>query len=201
MKKLFLSLAILAVSSLSIMADDNKVCNNNNECKAKTECVKSKKEGRRFCETRAFEGLNLTDAQKAKLDELKKNCDEQKKKDAFCQNKECNKPGCLKKDCEVRKNMTPEQKKQLKAEAKAKKLEMKKKNLEQIKSILTPEQYTKFLENNYLSSSKMKHGKDGKEFSKGHHKGGKKFAKKGKDGKKSFSNGKRERKQRMEKTA
>lgn len=150
MKKIFLSLAILAVSSLSILAQDNNVCRNgsvcnkevcknevcnngacgnSNICNSTKDCVNTKKNHRRYCESRAFEGINLTDAQKAKLDELKKTRDDQKKKDAFCQNKDCNKPGCLKKDCEVRKNMTPEQKKQLKTELRAKKMESRKKIL------------------------------------------------------------------------
>ena len=51
-------------------------------------------------------------------------------------------------------NLTPEQKAQLKAERKAKKLENKKKYLNGVKEILTPEQYVVFLENVYLYTPK-----------------------------------------------
>ena len=47
-------------------------------------------------------------------------------------------------------NLTPEQKKQLKEEKKAKKLEAKKNYLSGVKEILTPDQYVIFLENVYL---------------------------------------------------
>lgn len=47
-------------------------------------------------------------------------------------------------------NLTPEQKKQLKAERKAKKMEGKKKYLNGVKEVLTPDQYVVFLENVYL---------------------------------------------------
>lgn len=47
-------------------------------------------------------------------------------------------------------NLTPEQKQQLKAEKKAKKMEAKKNYLNGVKEILTPDQYVIFLENCYL---------------------------------------------------
>lgn len=47
-------------------------------------------------------------------------------------------------------NLTPEQKQQLKAEKKARKLEAKKKYLNGVKETLTPDQYVIFLENCYL---------------------------------------------------
>lgn len=56
----------------------------------------------------------------------------------------------------VNPNLTPEQKKQLKAERKAKKLEAKKKYLSGVKEVLTPDQYVVFLENFYLYSPKDK---------------------------------------------
>lgn len=66
-------------------------------------------------------------------------------------------------------NLTPEQKKQLKAERKAKKLEAKKKYLSGVKETLTPDQYVIFLENCYLYAPQghskdkgMKHHKDGR---------------------------------------
>ena len=69
-------------------------------------------------------------------------------------------------------NLTPQEKAQLKAERKNKKMEAKKNYLKGVKEILTPEQYVIFLENVYLyspqSKSGMKVGKDvkknGKDF-------------------------------------
>lgn len=74
-------------------------------------------------------------------------------------------------------NLTPEQKKQLKAEKKAKKLEAKKNYLNGVKETLTPDQYVIFLENCYLyapsnpgkAAMKQARHKDGKHGKKGHH--------------------------------
>ena len=69
-------------------------------------------------------------------------------------------------------NLTPEEKAQLKAERKAKKMEAKKNYLNGVKEILTPDQYVIFLENVYLYSPQadkaVKAGRD-------HKKGGKDF--------------------------
>lgn len=82
-------------------------------------------------------------------------------------------------------NLTPEQKKQLKAEKKAKKLEAKKKYLNGVKETLTPDQYVVFLENCYLyapqGQGKIKGTKNGSSH-KSHD--GKKANKGGKDKKK-----------------
>lgn len=68
-------------------------------------------------------------------------------------------------------NLTPDEKAQIKAERKAKKMETKKKYLNGVKEILTPEQYVVFLENVYLYSPQInKFTKAGKV-----HKGGKDF--------------------------
>lgn len=53
-------------------------------------------------------------------------------------------------------NLTPEEKAQLKAEKKAKKLEAKKNYLKGVKEILTPDQYVVFLENVYIASPQGK---------------------------------------------
>lgn len=80
----------------------------------------------------------------------------------------------------VNPDLTPEQKQQLKAERKAKKLEAKKQYLNGVKEILTPDQYVVFLENVYLyapqnqgkadlkaAKSKARHGEKGKKENKG----------------------------------
>lgn len=63
-------------------------------------------------------------------------------------------------------NLTPEQKKQLKEERKAKKLEAKKNYLNGVKETLTPDQYVVFLENWYLYAPQDQ----GKAKAKGHDK-------------------------------
>lgn len=154
MKKVILSLAILVASSMSMFAaTDNKTENKSATCTSQTTCnVNAKcgeKKDRSAKANKAFEGLNLTAEQQAKLAELRKNCTANK------ENCTANKENCdAKKGCDSKSNLTDEQKKQLKAESKAKHLEARKKYLEDVKTILTPEQYTKFLENNYLSASK-----------------------------------------------
>lgn len=170
MKKVILSLAILVATSMASFAStDNKNDNVTSVCKSQTECpvngvCTEKKEKTPKC-CKAFEGIDLTAEQKAKLAELQKGCTADRDK---------NKASKDKKD-----NLTKEQKKQLKAERRAKHLEARKKYLENVKSILTPEQYNKFLENSYLSS----HHKKADMKSKGakmHRKGdGKRFDRKG----------------------
>lgn len=169
MKKVILSLAIFAATSLSMMAanDNNNATSNE---KARTECCKNKgeckkgdrsamKDGKAIRAERgmkAFEGLNLTDAQKTKIEELQKQCKENREKEmkAFKEQKDLNKTQKDKKD---RKNLTEAEKQQLKAEKAQRKAEMQAKRQQEkqnylngIKSILTPEQYTKFLENNFM---------------------------------------------------
>lgn len=183
MKKVILSLAILAATSFgAFAANDN---NSANACKPSTECSDAnacgqmkdgkanhggkKSEGCTANKKQAvnpFEGLNLTDEQKTKLADLRKNCTAGKDKDAKMKDANAQKP-----------ELTKEERHKLAAERKAKKLEARKKYLADVKSILTPEQYTQFLENNYLAKDghKMgsKKGKGGKHF-KGHNPEGKK---------------------------
>ena len=114
--------------------------------------TKASKEGKSMKERKAdkqafnpFEGIQLTTEQQQKLQSLK-------------QSMAIAKPE--KKAQEGRKkDLTEEQKKQLKAEAKNKKAEMKAKKAEAkktylagVKEVLTPQQYTLFLENIYLKS-------------------------------------------------
>lgn len=165
MKKVILSLAILVATSISAFAaTDNNADAKSPACKSQTTCSRNgvcgDKKDKPCKRDKAFEGINLTAEQKSKLEELRKNREEARKNKvegkACCKDsKECKD----KKDC-PKNNLTAEQKKQMKAELKAKKLEAKKKYLNDVKSILTPEQYNQFLENSYLSKSDVKgHGK------------------------------------------
>lgn len=157
MKKVILSLAIFAATSLSMIAANNNSTNNaNSNGKARTECVKGNKENKGM---RAFEGLNLTDAQKTKIEDLNKARKAEMEKRAEA------KKGS--KDGQKKEQLTPEQKQQRKAEKMAKRKEAKQNYLNSVKNILTPEQYTKFLENNFKMADN-------------HHKGMKKAGKHGK---------------------
>lgn len=147
MKKVILSLAILVATAMaSFAATDNKTENATKACKSTTECPvngtcpENKEKTAKCC--KAFEGINLTAEQKAKLAELRKNCTAEREKNKETKGKKC--------------NLSDEQKRQLKAECKAKCLEARKKYLESVKSILTPEQYNQFLENSYLSKNHKK---------------------------------------------
>lgn len=84
-----------------------------------------------------FEGLNLTADQQTKLEALKKECKEARMAKAETRQKQARE----------RKNVNREEAKKARTEELAK-----------IKAILTPEQYVKFLENNYLTG---RHGKKG----------------------------------------
>lgn len=196
MKKVILGFAILAATSLSAMAaNDNNTTNKekartecskqkSSDCKGKTVDCKGKKDGK--CDRsekcmKAFEGLNLTDAQKAKIEELQKEC--KAKRDANM------KKGGENKD--KKENLTPEQKQQRKAEMMARRKQEKQDFLNNVKSILTPEQYTKFLENNFKMAGNHE---------KGMRKGGKNMkgqkvmqAQKGKKGQRDDQKGQRNR--------
>ncbi|MDE6794360.1 MAG: Spy/CpxP family protein refolding chaperone [Muribaculaceae bacterium] len=166
MKKVILSLAIFAATSLSMMAaNDNNATNNEKArtecCKDKGECKKGDRPGKKDGKfdradrgMKAFEGLNLTDAQKTKLEELQKQCKETREKEmkAFKETRDKEK-----KDFKDRKDLTDAEKQQMKAEKQKLKAEMQAQRQQQkqnylngVKSILTPEQYTKFLENNFM---------------------------------------------------
>lgn len=186
MKKLVLSLAILVASSFTILASNDNKSNCDKNCKAGTECVKKDgkaiKKERGNKENRAFEGLNLTADQKTKLEALQNNF--AKERQAAKLAKEA-----AKKNKDSKKNLTDEQKRQMKEEKNAKRLEARKQYLAGIKSILTPEQYNQFLENNYLSKGGSKDSKGHGMKMQGKH-GGKKMMNGNREGKK--MNGKRD---------
>lgn len=175
MKKVILSLAIFAATSLSMMAANDNNANAGNNEKARTECAKNNKgecnkgecpgkkgnkgecSDKKGCKgMKAFEGLNLTDAQKTKLEALRKECKAKKEAGMKKGNKQKDK----------KDQLTAEQKQQLKAEKKAKKMEAKQNFLNGVKSILTPEQYTQFLENNFKMADNGHHAKGMKKVGK-----------------------------------
>ena len=143
MKKLFLSLSIL-IASCGVMLASNapasqtpETCQNEKGCKKSDKKCKHNKEGKNGhkialkCDKKLFDGIELTEQQKEQLKELRK---------SICPDKKQGK-------AEGKKNLTAEQKKQLKEEWRLKREESKLKFDEGVKNILTPEQYTKFLEN------------------------------------------------------
>lgn len=140
MKKIILSFAILFATSMSAFAVSSHQADNS---KQKTEIKKGKGNKHRgaeraFSTFNQFEGLDLTDEQKAQIMELQKSID-------------FGKGG--KKDKEALAQMTDEQKKEMQEAAQENRQNAMKNYLDGIKNILTPEQYVQFLENSYLNQN------------------------------------------------
>lgn len=132
-KVLGIALLALAAAALPAMAQQPApaTCNNTEAC---TNANPGECKARKA--QNPFEGLNLTDAQQKSLGELcKKKCEGQR----------------------VQKEKNAEAAKQTK-EARC---EARRKYLDEVKAILTPEQYSKFLENNYINNAprRCKHHK------------------------------------------
>lgn len=141
MKKIFLSIAIISASIFSSYAVTDT--NINDGGKPRTECRKDSgeqskdKRGKDGRGMRAFEGINLTDAQKAKIKALREEQRAQKEaaKKARGEKKE------------NKESLTAEQRQQMRAEKQAKRQQAKENFNAKVKAILTPELYAKFLEN------------------------------------------------------
>lgn len=153
MKKKILGLAFIAMSlvSTSALAQTESTATKDN-C-TQTECLnKGGKAGKGFKKARkgrcAFEGLNLTDAQKAQLKQLGE------KREAAAR--------------EARK-----QKQASDSTMRAARRASKKAYLEEVKAIIGPDQYVVFLENFYINGGNqqgktaMRPGKDGRHGDKG----------------------------------
>lgn len=173
MKKVFLSLALLSASAFSIMAQTpDQTCTDQTQCASKEQCVKVERDGKGR-DSKAFEGINLTDEQKTKLAALRQgNCTAKEGKAKVAAN-----------DGEKKEKPTKEQLQQMRQERAEKHQAARKEYLVQVKEILTPDQYVVFLENCYLlqdnngpkmNSPKMAHASknfDGKKMAKkGQHK-------------------------------
>lgn len=144
-KALLLAAILFATgSSVCFAANDN----NKSDNKEKKECQKGKKcEGQR-CEFNPFEGLNLTENQQAKLNDLKSE---------FCKKQDQRKNG---EDKKLDKNKKDNQQRPDRREAK-------REYLAKVKSILTPEQYVTFLENMTVNRPDMGPGRH-QQMRKGH---------------------------------
>lgn len=183
MKKLFFGLALLAASSLSMMAQNPGSCQKSacnaeakctsaqvckqvcNDCPGPGKCqnpkcvVKGKGQPKGQCRiTNGLEGITLTDSQKSKISEIIKN-----------QRAANEKADALQKE---QKKLDKAQKEQRRNEIRKMRMEDRKKTLAELKSVLTPEQYSTFLENNFIQGGNQNPGKafakHGKKMGKGH---------------------------------
>lgn len=138
MKKRILGIALVAMSLIAFTGVAQNTSTNNNQ--AQTEQTKGKKGDRKAPKQKMnpFEGLTLTDAQKAQLQELGKKQMEARKQQA-----------------EQRKEDKQRNKENFMQERRA----QKKAYLDQVKAIVGPEQYVIFLENQVLNGGAPDHGK------------------------------------------
>lgn len=177
MKKILFGLALLLAGTSATMAQSNSNAAKSDNACPRTECAKAA-----VCSS--TDSCNQCG--------VCQNCPGPGK----CVNQDCpyNKANCKAKgECPVLKgfegiNLTDSQKsrikeicetnrksgKQDKQAIRANKIERKKNFLENVKTVLTPEQYVAFLENNYINGGKVKAGKD-----MSFHKGDKKKDRKG----------------------
>lgn len=138
-KALLLAAVLFAAGTATTFAANDS--NKDKNCKYKTECVKGKKDGRKGqCREgfNPFEGLNLTEAQQAKLKELRTQ------------------------GCPMKAEMKGEKKdgqKPDKQQMRAERANAKREFLGKVKAILTPEQYVTFLENMAVNGQNGDHGR------------------------------------------
>lgn len=151
MKKKVLGLALMAMALVGFngMAQNNTQSCTSNGCTAQKVCTKGAEKAARNA-MNAYEGLNLTDAQKSKLAELenKRLAERQAKMEA--RKAEANNGQKAEK-----KNMTEAEKQAHMQANKAAKLEY----LQEVKEIIGPDQYVVFLENFYVNGGDQKGGK------------------------------------------
>lgn len=161
MKKIFLSLSILVLSSMAMMAagssqnpaiteksqteqvkkhdKDRKKSSDKKHDKKKHDNKKGGMDHKKKAFINPFEGLNLTDQQKTQIEELQKNFAPDRKK--------------ISKDEKAK--LSDDQKKKKREEIRVFGENKRKEYLAALKNILTPEQYIQFLENSYLKSKNI----------------------------------------------
>ncbi len=138
------ALAVLTVTTSASAAKPEGTCDNNTECQApgKKKCKKQKHDRRERCQgadsavCNPFEGLNLTDQQTEALKAIPNPHQVMKAAKQQADSTTCTRTMLQ----DVRKNY-----------------------LAQVKQVLTPEQYTQFLENFYVKQMPMKGKKDKKD--------------------------------------
>lgn len=195
-KILSVALATLFTLGFSAMAQDKattekkecaKECTIGGKCKAdgkdkKGKCCKEKaqcKEGMQRKAPNPFEGLNLTEAQQQQIS-------------AIVTPQQVLKAARSEKQDKADTAMTPQVRRQMVKDVRAN-------YLNQVKAVLTPEQYVQFLENNYVNAVQGKPGKGGKDMKKGEGKDFKKGDRKGgKDMKKGDRKGGQQRQERQQ---
>lgn len=171
MKKNVLGFALLAMSFVAFNSFAQSTTNTcNTTCAAKAQCDKVKCDKQTKCKGYAkadlFAGLDLTDAQKAKLEQLKAD------RKAACEKVKAERKAqreAMKKDGK-KQQLTKEQKQAMRQECQAKCKAGFRKYLQDVKSIIGSEKYTQFLENMAVENHGH-HGKGmkmhGKDFKKG----------------------------------
>lgn len=139
MKKKFLSFAIasMLLSPMISFASNDKVSETSNEKKERL--VKDERKQPKGDRINPFEGLSLTDNQKEKLNKLR-----EERKAERSQKSQQRKSDKLRADSTFRAQQIAE----------------KRDYLNQVKSILTPEQYVAFLENMVVNTPNRRFGKD-----------------------------------------
>lgn len=169
MKKKILSVALLATSLFAVNSFAQAPADNNSNTTS-IENVRGKKMDKKGGKKNPYEGLNLTDAQKAQLQQLDEKRNAQRKQNAEVQKMEKQRNDSV----------------QMAARKTAKK-----EYLEEVKAIIGPDQYVVFLENFYINGGNQ----GGKSMKQGPRDGKKDFAhnkdmkgRKDKDGKKDGKN-------------
>lgn len=131
MKKFLLALAVVAMAAgMANAANYKKQCDKKDATKCEKTVCPEKKQGP--CELREFQGIELTDAQKTQLKALKS-------------------------DCKAKKVEAKQAEKAEKARKMDARRADRKAYLEKVKGILTPEQYTKYLENQKVGHGPRQH--------------------------------------------
>lgn len=140
MKKKILGLALIAISLVSFGSMAQTTSNNGNNTTTTKENIKCKKADKKKCRAQVnpFEGLNITDAQKAQLRQL----NDKRKADRQQQDK-------IRKDNKQRNDSA----------RMADRRAAKKAYLKEVKAIIGPEQYVMFLENMYVNGNGNRHDK------------------------------------------